>query len=107
MFFFPLLTILSLFVGMFGGYTITLLTDVATPQEYVYGLQYVFYPNYFTYAIKKMIVFAFIITTVSAYHGYYAEGSSLEVGKSSTRAVVNSSIVILMFNLILTKLILR
>ncbi len=106
-FFFPLLTILSLFVGMAGGYAVTLLTDVATPQEYIYGLQYVFYPYYFTYALKKMIVFAFIITTVSAYHGYYAEGSSLEVGKSSTRAVVHSSIVILMFNLILTKLILR
>jgi len=107
MFFFPLLTILSLIVGMSGGYVVALITDVSSPQEFVYGLQYVFYPNYFTYALKKMIVFAFIITTISAYHGYYAEGSSLEVGKSSTRAVVHSSIVILMFNLILTKLILR
>jgi phospholipid/cholesterol/gamma-HCH transport system permease protein len=54
-----------------------------------------------------MVVFAFIITSISAYHGYYAEGSSLEVGKSSTKAVVHSSIAILMFNLILTKLILQ
>ena len=107
MFFFPLLTILSLFVGMSGGYMIALLTDVASPQEYIYGLQYAFTPKYFTYSLEKMVVFAFIITTVSAYHGYYAEGSSLEVGKSSTRAVVNSSVFILMFNLILTKLILN
>ena len=106
MFFFPLLTILSLFVGMGGGYLISLLTGVATPQEFIYGLQYAFYPYYFTYALKKMIVFAFLITTISAYHGYYAEGSSLEVGKSSTRAVVHSCVFILMFNLILTKLIL-
>ncbi|MCK4855862.1 MAG: ABC transporter permease, partial [Bacteroidales bacterium] len=77
MFFFPLLTILSLIVGMSGGYVVALITDVSSPQEFVYGLQYVFYPYYFTYALKKMIVFAFIITTISAYHGYYAEGSSL------------------------------
>lgn len=106
MFFFPLLAVLSLIVGMAGGYITALVTNVSTPQEFVYGLQYVFYPYYFTYALKKMVVFAFIITTVSSYHGYYAQGSSLEVGKSSTRAVVHSCIFILMFNLILTKLIL-
>jgi phospholipid/cholesterol/gamma-HCH transport system permease protein len=106
MFFFPLLTVLSLIVGMAGGYLTALITNVSTPQEFVYGLQYVFYPHYFTYALKKMVVFAFLITTISAYHGYYAQGSSLEVGKSSTRAVVQSSIFVLMFNLILTKLIL-
>ncbi|MDP4188793.1 MAG: ABC transporter permease, partial [Bacteroidota bacterium] len=43
---------------------------------------------------------------ISAYCGYYAEGSSLEVGKSSTKGVVYSSVCILMFNLILTKLLL-
>ena len=66
---------------MAGGYITALLTNVSTPQEFMYGLQYGFYPHYFTYAIKKMVVFAFLITTVSAYHGYYAQGSSLEVGK--------------------------
>ena len=106
MFFFPMLTILSLIIGMFGGYLVSIFTDIITPQEYFYGLTYVFYPYYFTYALKKMVVFAFIITSISSYHGYYAQGSALEVGKSSTRAVVHSSIVILMFDLILTKLIL-
>jgi len=106
-FFFPFLTILSLIVGMAGGFMVAVLTDITNPQEFIYGLQYVFYPYYFTYSLKKMIFFAFIITSISAYHGYYAEGSSLEVGKSSTRAVVHSSIAILMFNLILTKLILQ
>ena len=107
MFFFPFLTVLSQVVGMLGGFMAALLTDSTNPQEFIYGLQYGFYPNYFTYALKKMVVFAFIITSVSSYHGYYAEGSSLEVGRSSTRAVVFSSIIILMFNLILTRLILR
>ncbi len=106
MFFFPFLCILSMIVGMIGGYLISVITDVSTPQDYVYGLQYVFYPHYVSYSLTKMVVFALIITSVSSYHGYYAEGSSLEVGRSSTRAVVYSSIVVLMFNLILTKLIL-
>ncbi len=106
MFFFPLLVILSAAVGIFGGYMICLITGVTSPQDYVYGIQYVFYPHYLSYSMKKMVAFAFIITSISAYHGYYAEGSSLEVGRSSTRAVVQSSIVILMANLILTQLML-
>jgi len=105
-FFFPLLCILSLFFGMLGGFIMSNLTPICTPQDYIYGIQYVFYPHYFTYALKKMVVFAFIISTVSSYHGYFVEGGSVEVGKSSTRAVVYSSIVILLFNLILTQLIL-
>ena len=52
------------------------------------------------------MVFAFIITSVSAYHGYYASGGALEVGRSSTMAVVYSSILILLFNVILTQLLL-
>jgi phospholipid/cholesterol/gamma-HCH transport system permease protein len=105
-FFFPFLCILSLICGMLGGYIMSHLTPICTPQDYIYGIQYVFYPHYFTYALKKMIVFAFIISSVSSYHGYFVEGGSVEVGKSSTRAVVYSSIVILLFNLILTQLIL-
>jgi phospholipid/cholesterol/gamma-HCH transport system permease protein len=49
-------------------------------------------------------VFAFIITSVSAYHGYFTSGGALEVGKSSTKAVVYTSILILVANLILTQL---
>ena len=49
---------------------------------------------------------AFIIATVASYHGFFVAGGSLEVGRSSTRAVVHSSIIILMFNLLLTKLLL-
>jgi phospholipid/cholesterol/gamma-HCH transport system permease protein len=55
------------------------------------------------YALIKSAVFAFIITSVSAFYGYYARGNSLEVARSSTSAVVASSITILIFNLILTQ----
>lgn len=105
-FFFPVLSLLSMFVGIFGGYLICVLTEVVSPADYVYGIQYVFYPHYIWYALTKVVFYAFIIVTISAFQGYYAEGGALEVGRSSTKAVVYSSVLILLANLILTKLIL-
>jgi len=102
----PFLTILSIAVGIFGGWIIGVYAGVITTQEYIDGIQYVFYPYYITYAVIKTIVFAFIITSVSSFYGYFVEGGSLEVGRSSTKAVVYSSVVVLLFNLILTQLLL-
>jgi phospholipid/cholesterol/gamma-HCH transport system permease protein len=53
------------------------------------------------------LVFAFLISSVAAYYGYYAYGGALDVGKASTNAVVNSSILILFFNLLITNLMLN
>jgi len=105
-FFFPILSLLSMFVGIFGGYLICLLTEILPPSDYIYGIQYIFYPHYISYAVTKVVFYAFIIVTISAYQGYYAHGGSLEVGQSSTKAVVYSSILVLLANLVLTKLIL-
>ena len=51
-------------------------------------------------------IFAFIVSSVSSYFGYHAKGGAIAVGKASTKAVVYSSILILIFNFILTDLIL-
>jgi phospholipid/cholesterol/gamma-HCH transport system permease protein len=102
----PFLTLISIITGIMGGWIIGTSAGVITSQEYVYGIQYAFIPYYITYAIIKTIVFAFIITTVSSHQGYYVEGGSLEVGRASTKAVVYSSISILLFNVILTQLLL-
>ncbi|NLE33420.1 MAG: ABC transporter permease, partial [Bacteroidales bacterium] len=88
------------------GYGISLFTDLITPANYIYGIQYWFIPWYVYYSLIKAVVFAFLITSVASYYGYYAYGGALDVGKASTNAVVNSSILILLFNLILTKLLL-
>ena len=104
--FFPLLTILSIVIGILGGYMIAALTGIMIPADYIEGLLYDFRPYSIVYSLIKIAVFAFIITSVSAYYGYYAQGNSLEVGRASTRAVVSSSIVIMIFNLILTQILL-
>ncbi len=102
----PFLTLMSMIIGIFGGWVAGVSTGVMTTQDYVYGIQYAFIPYYIVYALIKIAIFAFLITTISAYHGYYTSGGSLEVGKSSTKAVVHSSIFILLFNVILTQLLL-
>ena len=65
-----------------------------------------FKPYSITYTLIKTVFFAYIITSISAFYGYYAKGNSLEVGTASTRAVVACSVVILLFDLILTQVLL-
>jgi len=102
----PFLTIISIFVGIFGGYLASVFTGAVAPASYIQGLHYAFIPFYITYALVKTVFFAFIITSVPAYHGYYSSGGALEVGRSSTMAVVYSSVLILLFNVLLTQLLL-
>ena len=105
LFFFPFLVILSMGIGMIGAWVGALSVDITT-TEFLSGLRFEFVSYYITYAIVKTIFFAFIVSSISSYFGYHVKGGSIAVGKSSTDAVVYSSIVILVFNFILTKLIL-
>jgi phospholipid/cholesterol/gamma-HCH transport system permease protein len=102
----PILTLISMFVGIFGGWAASVTTGALTSVDYIYGIQYWFVPFYVTYSLIKTVVFAIIITTVPAYFGYYVKGGALEVGRASTKGVVTSSILILLFNVILTQLLL-
>lgn len=103
----PFLVIYSIVVGLIGGYCVGLFTDVITVSDYLVGIQYAFIPYYVFYTIFKSLFFAFIIASVAAYYGYYAYGGALDVGKASTSAVVNSSILILFFNLLITNVMLN
>lgn len=103
----PFLVIISMGIGLFGGYCIGAFTDVITVADYLLGIQYAFIPYYVWYSLVKTTVFAFIISSMASYYGYYAYGGALEVGRASTKAVVNSSIMILLFNLMLTNLMLN
>lgn len=106
-FIFPFLIALSMFLGIAGGYVMGVSSGACTPYEYVYGIQAFFEPWKLYYSFTKVLVFAYIITSVSSYYGYYTTGGALEVGKSSTNAVVYSSILILLFSLILTNMFLN
>ena len=102
----PILIIFSMFLGILGGYVFGLMAGVITDFDYILGITYEFRPFNVIYALIKTAVFAFIIASVPAYHGYYTKGGALEVGKSSTKGVVYTSVLILTFDLILTQILL-
>jgi phospholipid/cholesterol/gamma-HCH transport system permease protein len=102
----PFLVIFSIAIGLVGGYLVGVFTNIITTGNYLIGIQYAFVPYYVYYSIFKSVCFAFIIASVAAYYGYNARGGALDVGKASTNAVVNSSIIILFFNIVITNLML-
>ena len=102
----PVLITMSMITAMIGGWLAGIVTGLVPSAEYIYGIKVFFHAYDIVYALIKTVVFAFLIVTISAYHGYYTKGGALEVGESSTRAVVHSSIAIIVFNLILTQLLL-
>ncbi len=105
--FMPVLVILCMGMSLVGGWLVALVTDLITVSKYVYGLQAFFVEWYVWYSLIKALVFAFIIATTASFYGYYVKGGALEVGKASTNGVVASSIFILLFDVILTKLLLQ
>jgi phospholipid/cholesterol/gamma-HCH transport system permease protein len=103
----PFLVIFSMAVGLIGGFFVGVFTDIITTADYLLGIQYAFIPYYVFYSLVKSLAFAFIISSVAAFYGYYANGGALDVGRASTNAVVNGSILILFFNLLITNLMLN
>ena len=106
MVFIPVLVIFSMFTGILGGSAASYGVDGMTPASFEYGLQFYFNEFYIWYSIIKSVVYAFIISSIAAYFGYNVKGGALEVGKASTNAVVMSSIMILLADVILTQLML-
>ncbi|MDT0552735.1 MlaE family ABC transporter permease [Urechidicola vernalis] len=106
LFFYPLLVLIAMFLGIVGGWAAGLLTDLFYSVDYIDGIRLEFDPYYIKYALIKTFVFAFVIATVPAYHGYYVKGGSLEVGRASTAAVVWTSVSIITLNYFLTQMLL-
>lgn len=106
-FFMPVLVSFCIATSLLGGFLVAVFTDIITVSRYVYGLQTLFQEWYVWYGLIKSLFFAYVIASVSAFFGYYVKGGALEVGKASTNAVVSSSILILLLDVVLTKLLLQ
>lgn len=92
----PLLVTFSAFVAIIGGYLSSVPTGLITDAEYIQGARSYFVPYNVFMMYVKAVVFAYILTTVSCYQGYFVKGGSIELGQASTRAVVFSDILILL-----------
>ena len=96
------------FFGFFGGGLVCYFTEIIPVKQYILGIRSFSEDNFVSirYALTKTIVFAFIITSISSYYGYYLKGGALEVGKASTTAFVWTSVSIILLNYILTQMLL-
>ncbi|HOO69316.1 MAG TPA: ABC transporter permease, partial [Bacteroidales bacterium] len=103
----PILMLFSFLVGILGGWMIVAATGMITLSQYTEGLRFAFNGYYIVYAVTKMIVFSFIIVTVSALYGYGPKANSMEVGRASTRSIVAICLLILITDLMLTQLMLN
>jgi phospholipid/cholesterol/gamma-HCH transport system permease protein len=103
-FFFPIIIIFSMLLSMLGGWLSLVSTGLSSSESYVYGLRSFFRVYSVYYALSKTVVFGFLIISVSSFYGYYAKGGAIDVGRSSTKAVVYSSISILVANFLITQM---
>jgi phospholipid/cholesterol/gamma-HCH transport system permease protein len=102
----PLLVIISIALGITGGYIACIVTGSITPADYVMGVNDGFNGLTIRVALVKAFVFGFIIASVCSYQGFYTKGGALEVGQSATAGVVYSCVFILFADLMITSLML-
>lgn len=102
----PMLVVVSMVLGIWGGRLAGVLSGIVSAEEYDRGLLQGFLPYNVFFALVKAYVFAFIISSVPAFYGYNVKGGSLEIGRSSTKSVVVSCILILFADYVLSALLL-
>ena len=100
------MVVFSIGLSLIGGWLAVVLSGLSNTETFVFGLRSFFLIGDIWYALIKVVVFAFVIVTVSSFYGYYTKGGAIDVGRSSTQAVVISSVVILICNFFLTQMIL-
>ncbi|MFC5981112.1 MULTISPECIES: MlaE family ABC transporter permease [Flavobacterium] len=106
LFMYPFVIGISMFLGIFGGWLASAYGGFSTSQDFISGAQWEFIPFHITYAFIKTLIFAMLLATIPSFHGYYMKGGALEVGKASTVSFVWTSVCIILFNYILTQLLL-
>jgi phospholipid/cholesterol/gamma-HCH transport system permease protein len=102
----PVLIVFSMWMGILGGWLAMLATGLLSTTDFVHGIRVDFLGYTIFYALTKTVFFAFLISSISGFYGYITQGGALEVGQASTKAVVFSSVMIILFNLVLTQLLL-
>ncbi|MES1224564.1 MAG: ABC transporter permease [Bacteroidota bacterium] len=102
----PMLVVISAVLGIWGGRFAGVLSGILSASAYDKGLLQFFQPYNVFFALIKAYTFAFIISTIPAYYGYYVKGGALEIGRASTKSVVVSCVMILFSDYVLAQLLL-
>lgn len=102
----PLLVVISMVLGIWGGRFAGNASGILSYDTFDRGLLQEFKTFNVWFALIKGYTFAFIISSIPAYYGYHVQGGALEIGRSSTKAVVVSCIMILLSDYMLAALLL-
>jgi len=102
----PMLVVLAMVLGILGGRMAGAASGILSTDTFDRGLRQGFMPFNVIFSLIKGYTFAFIISSIPAFYGYYVKGGSLEIGRSSTKSVVVSCIVILLADYVLAALLL-
>jgi phospholipid/cholesterol/gamma-HCH transport system permease protein len=100
----PLLVLIGDVIGIFGGYVVGVYKLGFNPANYINATLDYLQALDITTGMVKAAVFGFIISLMGCYNGYKSKGGAQGVGAATTNAVVSSSILILIFNYIVTEL---
>jgi phospholipid/cholesterol/gamma-HCH transport system permease protein len=103
---YPFVISIAMFLGIIGGMAAAVFGGFVSLDDYITGVQMDFEPFHMYYAFIKTFIFAFLLATIPSFYGYYMKGGALEVGKASTTSFVWTSVMIILFNYILTQLLL-
>jgi phospholipid/cholesterol/gamma-HCH transport system permease protein len=102
----PLLTAMADFLGLIGGYLVSFFTlRLGAVTFWTRAIDILVFSDLMQ-GLTKPIVFGFIIATVGCYQGLNVKGGTQGVGRATTQAVVTASVIILVSNFFLTKLML-
>ncbi|MEQ8508402.1 MAG: ABC transporter permease [Rhodospirillaceae bacterium] len=100
----PLLVLIADIIGVFGGYLVGVFKLGFNPNVYISNTIDFLEPLDVISGLVKAAAFGFIITLMGCYNGFHSKGGAQGVGSATTNAVVSSSILILIFNYIITEL---
>ena len=106
MFMIPLLVVISMGLGIYGGRLAVVMSNIMSADEFHIGLLKDFASFNVIFALIKGYTFAFIISSIPAFYGYYVQGGALEIGRASTKAVVVSCIAVLLADYVLAAVLL-
>ena len=103
----PALTVLADVMGIASGWFSMKLVLPITDADFAYGARYFWRSFNATYSVIKAFFFAGAITVISCYMGFNTQQGAEGVGRSTTGAVVASSVLILLLDVLLAKLLLK
>ena len=99
----PILVLVADIIGVFGGYLVSVYKLGFNPSVYLERTWDILKPMDVISGLVKAAIFGFLISLMGCYHGYHSRGGAQGVGAATTNAVVSSSVLILVFNYIITE----